>query len=275
MIFKSVTTGYIVSTFQEFYRELLIQRELAERSVKRTEETERLNQNSSDLVDELMGDTVNSEVGVCDKIQRRLRMILEEFTVDAQTQISDFTSSHFQEALYVMIALADEIFLSFDWQGKKYWEDNLLENQFFHTQIAGEAFFEKLDTLLHVNDPVRNEIAATYLMALALGFKGKFRGIDDEGQLARYRHRLYVMINRQPSDLFTPGREHLVPLCYDHTLTAPYGRGLPDYRTWIIVFSAIIIGYLFISSYLWHRVAHDLNQLLSAILKQASQLGLS
>ncbi len=248
MSFKRNIPGYLCQNFQTFYREVLIQRELAKRST------------AGDL---------------CEKIQRKLRFLLEQFAANSQAQSVDFTSNHAQESLYIMVALADEVFLSFNWPGQKKWEENLLEAQFFHTQIAGEVVYTKIEALLQANDPTRHDLAVLYLMALSLGFQGKYRGVDDEGRLAWYRHQLYLLVNHQPSDLYTPGREFLISDCYDHIQSVALGRGLPDVRSWLIVFACIIGGYVFISSTLWYKITHDLNDSVSQIITQARQLGLS
>jgi type VI secretion system protein ImpK len=264
MAIKNINSGFVLSAFQSFYREVIIQRELAERSEHR------------------LGlhtvhphpDPAETEV-LCDRIQTRLAHLLEQFSLEAQSHVSDFASSHYREALYIMVALADEVFLSFEWPGLVRWEERLLEARFFKTQIAGEAFFDNLDSLLHANDPVRNEIAIAYLMAIALGFRGKYLGVEDHGRIANYQKQLYMLSQRENSDLFHPGRELIMPSCYDNTQSIPYGPGLPDLRTWGLIFIGIICAYLFLSSTLWFQVTHDLSRSIDKIMCQAQQLGLS
>ncbi|HEY7116735.1 MAG TPA: DotU family type IV/VI secretion system protein, partial [Tepidisphaeraceae bacterium] len=45
-------------------------------------------------------------------------------------------------------ALADEIFLNTEWEGRSYWVSNLLETKIYQTHAAGELFFQKLERLL-------------------------------------------------------------------------------------------------------------------------------
>lgn len=269
MHFRKASSGFILESFQDFYREVIIQREFASRSPNQPEFLDKESA-SSENIDEL---SLNG--GLSERIQRKLRLMLEQFALNAQNHVTDFATSHFQEALYIMVSLADEVFLSFEWSGKNHWEDHLLEAQFFQTQIAGELLFTNLDSLCHANDPVRNEIAVIYLLALSLGFRGKYRGMSDHGHIARYRKQLFTMVNRETSNLYFPGRETLIADCYDHNQSSPYGRGLPDVRTWLYVFAGIIGLYLFISSTLWYKIAHDLNKSIGQIMHQAQQLGLS
>lgn len=257
------SSTFLTQNFQEFYREVLIQKEKA----LRTLDAQQLSLENDEK-------KVEAEQ-ITDRIQAKFRQLFERFSLNAQNQIGEFAISHFQEALYIMVGLVDEVFLSFTWPGQKRWENNILEGQIFHTQTAGEQFYKKLDTLIEVNDPVRNDLAAIYLMALSLGFKGQYRGEDDAGKIAWYRHQLYAMVNRHPVTLFHPGRERLIPSVYDYNVTAAPGKGLPDLRTWAIAFGAIMATYLFIASMVWYKVVRDLDGVIGQILSQAQKLGLS
>lgn len=259
----SASSTFLVQNFQEFYREVLIQKEKA----LRTLDAQQLS---------LDNDEGKVEIEqITDRIQTKFREMFERFSLTAQNQVGEFAISHFQEALYIMVALVDEVFLSFGWPGQNRWENNLLEGQIFHTQIAGEQFYKKLDALIEANDPVRNDLAAIYLMALSLGFKGQYRGEDDAGRITWYNHQLYTMVNRHPVSLYHPGRNKLIPSLYDYNVTAAPGRGLPDLRTWFIAFGVILASYLFISSMVWYRVVRDLDSVIGQILSQAQKLGLS
>lgn len=258
----SAGSTFLVQNFQEFYRELLIQKEKALRSL------------------ELQSDETETEQKVVfenmvDKIHHQFRQMFELFSLHAQNQVGEFAVSHFQESLYIMVAFADEVFLSFAWPGQKRWENHLLEAQLFHTQVAGENVFKKLDALIEANDAVRNDLALIYLLIISLGFKGKYRGEDDEGKLAWYRQQLYVMINRHPPGLYHPGRERLIPYLYEYNLTAPPGRGLPDVRSWFLSFAFIVTVFVFISCLLWYTVVRDVDDVVGQILHQAQKLGLS
>ena len=55
------------------------------------------------------------------------------------------TIAHYSEVVYIMVALADDIFLNSEWEGKQFWEDNILEQKFFNTQIAGDEIFNRIN----------------------------------------------------------------------------------------------------------------------------------
>lgn len=257
------SSTFLMQNFQEFYREVLIQKEKALRTLDV--------QNFSIDIDESKAELEQ----ITDRIQARFREMFERFSLNAQNQVGEFAISHFQEALYIMVSLVDEVFLSFAWPGQKRWENHLIEAQIFHTQVAGEQFYKKLDALIEANDPVRNDLAIIYLMALSLGFHGQYRGENDEGKVAWYRHQLYTMVNRHGITLYHPGRERLIPSLYEYNVTAAPGKGLPDLRTWFIAFGVIFLVYLFVASMVWYNVVRDLDGVIGQILSQAQKLGLS
>jgi type VI secretion system protein ImpK len=252
----SAGSTFLVQNFQEFYRELLIQKEKALRSLEL----------QSDETEEEQKATFENMV---DKIQKQFREMFELFSLNAQNQVGEFAISHFQESLYLMVAFIDEVFLSFAWPGQKRWENHLIEAQVFHTQVAGESVFKKLEALIEANDPIRNDLALIYLLVISLGFKGKYRGEDDEGKLAWYRQQLYVMINRHPPNLYHPGRERLIPYLYEYNLSAPPGKGLPDVRSWFLSFTVVVTVFVFISCLLWYTVVRDVDDVVGQILHQA------
>ena len=105
-------------------------------------------------------------------VRQRLLLLFEHQARDAGTYGSEF----YREAQYVMAALADEVFLQLDWEGRNYWLSNLIESQIFQTHISGELFFQRLDRILQERDPALRELAAVYFMALSMGFRGRYRG---------------------------------------------------------------------------------------------------
>lgn len=258
------SSTFLMQNFQEFYREVLIQKEKALRTL-----------DSSNLSVDEPDDKKAEFEKITDHIQAKFRQMFERFSLTAQNQVGEFAISHFQEALYIMVALTDEVFLAFSWPGQKRWENNLLEAQIFHTQVAGEQLYKKLDMLIEANDPMRNDLAIIYLMVLSLGFRGQYRGENDIGKVAWYREQLYSMVNHHGVTLYHPGRERLIPALYEYNVTASPGKGLPDLRTWFMAFGGLFLIYLFIASMVWYNVVRDLDGVIGQILSQAQKLGLS
>jgi len=105
------------------------------------------------------------------EFQHRVDQFLARFEADArrlekhQTSVSD--------AKYAFCALIDEIILSSDFSIRSDWERAPLQLRLFGEHLAGERFFDKLDTLRQ--DPVANiESLEVFYTALLLGFQGKY-----------------------------------------------------------------------------------------------------
>ena len=177
---------FIVECFEEFYREVLKYKHLV----------------LTKPWDKIGGEAESSPNATAEYILSKLQTFLEEQSVKAAYGGSSFTENYYVEAQFIMVALADEVFLSLEWPGKPYWEANLLEQRLYDTHSAGQVFFERLDTLLQHQDPVRTDLAILYLNALGLGFRGKYRHFDDAGALKSYQDRLFTFINRREPYLF-------------------------------------------------------------------------
>jgi type VI secretion system protein ImpK len=170
------------------------------------------------------------------------------------------------EAQYVMAALADEAFLHLDWSGREGWSANLLEQKLFKTHRAGEEVFERIDQLLARRDPFYLDLAQVYLMALALGFEGKFREAPDGGRrLASYRRRLLEFLAEREPELLDAGRD-LVPEAYESTLDQERGRRLPHLRPWVVAGVGVLALWVAIGHLLWNDLIADLDPLLQRIL---------
>ena len=92
----------------------------------------------------------------------------------------------FDEAQYVMVATADELFIALNWDGAENWRVHPLEAELFGTRRAGQEIFVRLERLIDGSNPFNAEMAAVYLAALELGFKGTFADADDTHTLERY-----------------------------------------------------------------------------------------
>jgi type VI secretion system protein ImpK len=171
------------------------------------------------------------------------------------------TDNYF-EAQYVMAAFADDVFIHLDWEGKRAWTSNLLETTLFQSHVAGEMFFDKLDRLLRDRDPADRSLAAVYLNALSLGFRGKYYGINDHGKLRRYRHELFAFIFRQPADLMNDAKVAF-PDSYVNNLKKEKSKKLTNPRVWLALLGVVLFAYL--------AVAHGLWMKLTARIERANQ----
>lgn len=204
-------------------------------------------------------------------VWQRLVALFERQATSAWQYGGTYGAEFYKEAQYVMVALADEIFLHMEWEGKKVWVSNLLESKIFQSHVAGELFFQKLDRLLIDRDPVYKDLAAVYLMALSLGFKGKYRGSDDSGKLARYRQRLFSFIFRREPQLGLDAR-HIFPEAYYHTLREETRKRVPNPKIWIVVLCIVIFAYLAVTHGLWMSMTSRLDKVNDRISVIVSEL---
>lgn len=227
----------LIQQFRSFYREVIALKQVVRESTPPL----------------YVGDAIHdvAELSAVNLVFGRLAALLEQQQRVALQYGGDFTLAH-EEASYVMVALADEIFLNIEWEGRVEWNFNLLEERLYHTHIAGEDFFRRCDALMvAVRDASRIELAKVYLLALCLGFQGRYRGFDPYGDLLLYRRRLYHHIfqgsrhlQEDPKPLF-PGTE-------EHTVAAGQMKFLPPIRTWAFRLAGIVVIALVLQHLVWH-----------------------
>lgn len=249
-------TSFALVNFKNFYYEVLRQKERALRT------SYAYNSGEQELPEV-------SAQELYESIQLHLYQVLESQSLEATQQIGDFAVVLHEEAQYIMVALADEIFLSFDWIGRKHWENHLLEVRVFHTQMAGEMIFQRLETLLKVRDPTHVDLAIMYLYALGLGFRGRYGTDASNEDIDKYRHQLLSFITHQPTSLFREGRPYLIDEPYQHNIVNDHRRFLPEVRLWLISFAGIAVLYLFVSYILWYEAVHDVSSAIGRITEQA------
>ncbi|HLD95826.1 MAG TPA: DotU family type IV/VI secretion system protein [Alphaproteobacteria bacterium] len=256
---KNITLNrYLVNYFQNFYFEVI---RLKEKVVQA--------EDFQDLEDSQSEELPPQEV-LALSIQRKLKTILNDQQIKISKQAGDYTLRQFQEALYIMAALADEVFLTLDWFGRKIWKEHLLEKHFFQTQLAGEQFFTRLDDLLSSPDALRKEIAPLYLLSLGLGFKGKFTKSEDLQKLNAYQKKLFEVIEGHSPKLYQDDeRVLLMPECYEHTILQESYKKLPDIRRWTFAFLSVIGVYLFASYFLWYKLVQGMDETVHTILNQS------
>lgn len=180
------------------------------------------------------------------------------------------TDNYF-EAQYVMAAFADDVFIHLDWEGRRAWTSNLLESTLFQSHVAGEMVFEKLDRLLCDRDPADKSLAAVYLTALSLGFRGKYHGLNDHGKLRRYRTELFNFIFRQPPDLDNEAKVAF-PDSYVDNLRKEKRRMLMNPRVWLAILALVFFSYVAVSHATWLGLTSRLDSANQRIIEMEKRL---
>jgi type VI secretion system protein ImpK len=197
-------------------------------------------------------------------VWRRLLSLLERQSLEAVHDGGGFAAEVYRGAQYAMAAYADEVFLNLQWAGRDTWRDHLLESRLFGTHRAGDELFERIETLLGNRDTAYSELARVYLIVLALGFQGKFRGLSDaEQQIEPYRHRLFRFIfKREP--LAVRGAEEVMPQAYATTLNESRSSQLPYLRPWLWAAAVVVLLWVAGAHWIWDDATSRLETLVGA-----------
>jgi type VI secretion system protein ImpK len=198
----------------------------------------------------------SDEESESEKVRQSLLAILGQQSVRVQELGGTYGYGLYREAEYVMAALADEMMLNARWSGRARWQ--LLEEELFHSHASGDLFFRKLDRLLSGGTQSSPELAMIYFQALALDFRGRYRGDDPNKSIERYRRRLYTHIYRQ-----TPEDQPPYPFFsqnYQIEIDDEAGRRLPSPHMWWLVLGGVVAVWLVASTLLWQKLSDTMQK---------------
>jgi len=82
-----------------------------------------------------------------------------------------------ENARYALVALLDETVLSTAGACRDFWLSRPLQLDLFGDNVAGQIFYEKLESLLQ-NADQNLQVLNVYYLCLSLGFEGKYKIID-------------------------------------------------------------------------------------------------
>ncbi len=253
-------TGFVMGFFEEYYAHLLAHLKTCNAELSTAESA----------ADGVPGDADSAVVERIQGILNDLYETLERQALIAAQQGGEFAVTYYKEAQYIMAALTDELFLNLPgFVGKQYWSENLVEARLYGTHDSGDAFFTRLDDFLEKRDPLRRDVAEVYLLALGVGFKGKFRGMPDQRQLDYYRRELYIFINHEEPRLYQ-GDDRLFAQAYSHTLTDGQARRFQDVRFWTGAFASIFGILLLMSFVMWQSATSDVEDIAEQIIHNSS-----
>jgi len=243
--------SYVLRAFREFYAELARQR----RAVR-----------AAPWPRAASADGEDPGAPGAAAVSGRLLALLERQALEAGRHGGQAGAGFYRDAQYVMAALADEVFLHLDWWGRGAWAASLLEARLFGTQVAGERVFERIGQLLRDHDPVQRDLAAVYLMALSLGFQGRYRDSPDAYRLEELRRELFGFVfRRQPS--LVRGERRLFPGAYEHTLrSAPPPPPRRAVR-WAAVLAGVSLAYLLAAGLAWGDVSRPVREAATGLVE--------
>lgn len=179
-----------------------------------------------------------------DDAQAPLLAFLESMAAAGEDRYATDSPS-LRQARYLMACFADDRLGRGDGPAGAEWRGSALESRLFQSAEGGSEVFRRIDRLLEIGDPGRRDLAAAYLLALALGFRGRYAGENGERRLADYRRRLLALAapERQGDD----AARWITPSAYGHTLDRVRVALLPDLGTWAWIAGGAVLLLLVVS----------------------------
>ena len=117
------TESILLLRFREFYEEIVSLKTLVKSGVMHLGKTE---------TKEVEGKVESFDVDLqVDTVWKRLLSLLEKQEHAVNRAAGEEVYGLYKASQFVMVALADEVFLELDWQGQEVWQSRLLETRFF------------------------------------------------------------------------------------------------------------------------------------------------
>jgi type VI secretion system protein ImpK len=124
-----------------------------------------------------------------------------------------------------------------------------LEEVLYRSRIAGDRIFQAVEVLANRRTPDPDGVAMTILLAFEMGFRGRYHGGDDHGEIERLKQRLYELVFRTryaASDDFGT-----LTVGAAEPLTGRAQVRLPRMRPWGLAIGGVAVSYLLISWLIW------------------------
>jgi type VI secretion system protein ImpK len=115
-------------------------------------------------------------------------------TMAQRARAANVSSEDLGDLVYAVVALADEVALSFP-QTHSVWMSTPLQLRYFNENLAGENFFHRLNHLKQ--NPARYGVLRIYYLCLVLGFQGRYRMRGAEMELQQIIDTLQLDLARQ------------------------------------------------------------------------------
>jgi len=158
---------------------------------------------------------------------------------------NDFDS---QEALFAVVAWADEVLLAAPWSGAQEWARHLLQKRHFGVSNAGDAFFSHLEQL----DPQQIEVREVYIYCLSMGFAGRYgydrnaKALADIKQSSLLEVLRAVRTQREGTGLSSEMEKFMFPDGYALGSATEADKDARQSSRWAWKFSALTINMLLI-----------------------------
>lgn len=175
----------------------------------------------------------------------------------------------YQRVIYVFAAFADEIMLANQWNGRDIWLKNPLEVRLFGSQSAGDDIFLDIENGLADYEIGKRDLARTYLMALNLGFKGRYKDTPSEEVINSHKSALFLLINDRDASREEAGKIFLGNV-YQYNQTGGAPKLMPYLRPWLVSIAFVVILYIIASHLIWSSKVADLEAYVQSLITQLS-----
>jgi type VI secretion system protein ImpK len=155
---------------------------------------------------------------------RELRLKFESLFDEFEKRSERYRINHklVSVAKFGLAAFVDETVLTANFPLKNEWEKNPLQLKYFGEQLAGNKFFEKLESMLSQIE-ITQDAVEIYYYSMLLGFKGRYAVYEQE--------KLLAIMQKTANELVKVGRIKPVELSPEWVKTdqptPPKKRGMP------------------------------------------------
>jgi type VI secretion system protein ImpK len=181
-----------------------------------------LNALCTDLYLIVMNISPDVDMGTEDDIRRILKHYVDQFDQNCDAVNVDREKREYVK--YALVALIDEKILKLPAKWSDPWRTHMLQLDYFDNMVAGERFYESLNTLLERPSRYYDAIEIYYL-CLCLGFKGKYLDKPD---------KLKAIIKKLPKIIFTSRPAASKPATIPKTKEKKARQIIPNVPTWLI-----------------------------------------
>ena len=192
------------------------------------------------------------------KVRKGVRVDMEDAAADLDEIFREQASAVrqdprlqalYDQARYPLVVLSDEILIHSGWEFSREWQDRILEEKYFRSNIGGDQFFAIAKEL----KPEDVELASIVYAGLALGFRGKYR--ERPEKLAEVRKNTYRLL----SEYFASQSDKITPEAY--TVMASAGKRLNPVVTLgriAIISFGVLIGFWILTFLSWASLVGDI-----------------
>jgi type VI secretion system protein ImpK len=103
-------------------------------------------------------------------IHQQLTIYVEQASRSALK--AGFSQQDTDDIRYALVALIDETMLQRGGELREFWLPRVLQLRYFNENVAGEAFFRRLESLR--KDTARRDVLHVYFLCLLFGFHGQY-----------------------------------------------------------------------------------------------------